>query len=112
MTADAANFETRLQDFVKATDAFILAYYQKGFESLVAAGLVPKIELQRGKKFIRVVSRETNGGGGVYCFLDLQGNIFKADGWKRPAKHIRGSIFDENFSLGKGLGPYGAAYLR
>ncbi len=109
MTTD---FETRLAEFVPAVDAFVAEHHAKNFPSLSAAGLVPKIELQRGVKFIRVVSRETNGGGGVYCFLDLEGNIFKADGWKRPAKHVRGSIFDANYSLGKGLGPYGAAYLR
>jgi hypothetical protein len=44
-----------------------------------------------------------------YCFIDLaNGDILKADGWKKPAKHARGNIF-------KGLDgtdKYGASYLK
>jgi hypothetical protein len=40
------------------------------------------------------------------------GNILKADGMKGPAKGVRGSIFAENFDLGRAVTQYGAAYLR
>lgn len=30
----------------------------------------------------------------AYCFIDMEGNIYKADGWKRPAKGIRGTIYN------------------
>lgn len=36
---------------------------------------------------------------------------FEAAGWKAPAKHARGNIFDERNGLGA-MGPYGPAYLR
>ena len=67
-----------------------------------------------GRKFIRIVEntygREDQRS--VYCFLDFEGNIYKSASWKIPAKHIRGSIFDDNYSWGKALNNYGAAYLR
>lgn len=65
-------------------------------------------EIMEGVKYIRVV-RVTNQRCS-YCFLDRQGNIYKCDGWKKPAKHVRGSIYNDNPLTGTGL--YGAEYLR
>lgn len=67
-------------------------------------------EAQPGKKYIRIVSMKY--GASAYAFIDLTGNIYKPAGWKAPAKHVRGNIFDENFSINKAFGPYGVAYLR
>lgn len=51
-------------------------------------------------------------GGGVYCFVDYKtGDVLKPSGWKAPAKHARGNIFDEANGLAA-CGPYGPAYLR
>ncbi len=33
-----------------------------------------------------------NSRKSAYCFLDYAGNIYKAAGWKAPAKGIRGTI--------------------
>lgn len=41
-----------------------------------------------GRKFIRIVQDEEM----VYCFVDYDGNLYKADSWARPAKGIRGHI--------------------
>jgi hypothetical protein len=80
------------------------------------------ITAEFGPKNIRIVRRElwkshgpdaepTNGS--VHCFIDAAtGNILKADGWKRPAKGIRGSIFAQGFDLGRAVTQYGAAYAR
>lgn len=77
------------------------------------------ITAECGPKNIRIVRRElwasegadaepTNGS--VHCFVDAAtGNILKADGWKRPARGIRGSIFAANFDLGRAVTQYGAA---
>lgn len=32
----------------------------------------------------------------AYCFLDYEGNIYKAAGWKSPAKGIRATIETKN----------------
>jgi hypothetical protein len=50
--------------------------------------------------------------GAAYAFLDAEGNIYKPASWASPAKHVRGSIFDPNFSVGKAFGKYGVATLR
>jgi hypothetical protein len=44
-----------------------------------------------GPKYTRVV--KTQGpSSSVYCFTDEAGNIYKPEGWKRPAKGIRGTL--------------------
>lgn len=71
------------------------------------------IEAEPGRKYIRLVMCHPFGGHrSAWAFLDFQGNIYKTDGWKKPAKHIRGTVFDKDYSWGKALGRYGAAYLR
>jgi hypothetical protein len=47
-----------------------------------------------GPSYIRVWrdSLKYSGHKSAYCFLDYQGNIFKASSWKSPAKGIRGTI--------------------
>jgi hypothetical protein len=37
--------------------------------------------------------------------------VLKPAGWKTPAKHARGNIFDDRNGL-KHMGMYGPAYLR
>lgn len=73
-----------------------------------------KYSAEPGKKYIRIV--ETWGtehpSRSVYCFLDMDGNIYMAATWKAPAKHVRGSLFDKDFSYGTGLNIYGARYLK
>ena len=62
-------------------------------------------------KRVRVV-REDTGSRSVHCFVDMAtGDVLKADGWSRPAKHARGNIYRPDNGL-KAMGPYGAAYLR
>jgi len=62
---------------------------------------------QYGRKYIRLVT-ETQS---AFLFIDMAtGDILKSASWKSPAKGVRGSVFDENFSWGKGVGPYGAAH--
>jgi MoaA/NifB/PqqE/SkfB family radical SAM enzyme len=70
-----------------------------------------KLTAEPGRKYIRIVE-DYCGSRSVYCFLDYDGNIYKSASWKAPAKHIRGTVFDSDYSYGKALGPYGAAYLR
>lgn len=51
-----------------------------------------------GKKYQRVTQtpihdgKVTNHGGSVHCFVDAEGNIYKAAGWKAPAKHVRATV--------------------
>jgi hypothetical protein len=104
------NFEARLAAFIPALDAYVAAYYDKHFPT----NRKPTHRVDRGPKWTRVVQVQyDDGGGSAYCFIGPDGKIYKPNGWSGPhRKNPRGSIFDDNFSLGKGLTPYGAAYLR
>ncbi len=79
-------------------------------------------------KWCRIVRVEKNADGSdakgqsVACFVCLQdgytktmgyvecGGVYKADGWKRAAKHARGSVYAEDYSTFAGA--HGVAYLR
>ena len=59
------------------------------------------LSLKEGRKFIKVVNGTSVWGfvakvDGVHKGLPmLKGDILKAAGWRTPAKHSRGSIFDK-----------------
>ena len=63
------------------------------------------LSLNKGRKFIKVVEGSAVGQRRVWGFVSLvdgthkglplkRGDILKAAGWRGPAKHSRGSIFD------------------
>ena len=69
-----------------------------------------QMTLEPGRKYIRVV-RVDGSSRSVHSFLDLDGNIWKAAGWKAPAlNHTRGNVFKpETWS---GITWTGPQYLR
>jgi hypothetical protein len=50
------------------------------------AGVSYRFTAARGKKYTKVV------GSGAYCFIDAEGNIYKAESWSRPAKGVRARL--------------------
>lgn len=50
-----------------------------------------------------------SGSISVYCFVDFEGNIYKAATWSRPAKHVRGHVDNLNTN---DLGKYSPRYLK
>jgi hypothetical protein len=72
-----------------------------------------KFKGQPGKRYVKVIRCDANGvGESVHCFVDkTNGDVLKAAGWAKPAKHARGNIFDDTNGLGR-MGEYGPAYLR
>lgn len=114
-------FETALAKFVSDLQAHVDNHYATKFPMLTPS----KISLERGSKFIRVVTTNDGGKGqrSSHCFIVVKGGTTKALGtvkpgdvmkcatWKAPAKHVRGSIFASDFK-GYGVSVYGADYLR
>ena len=87
VTARMIGFIAKIQD---ETDK----YYAEHLKNSVPAVL----SFKEGGKFFKVNTCAC-GSTSVYCFVDkLTGDIYKAANWAAPAKHIRGSIFDENNS--------------
>lgn len=103
--------EIKLNDFLAALNEYILKSDTKTFPSLTANGAYRTITAKPGRKYIKLIESHSNSSRSVFCFLDFDGNIYKSASWSAPAKHIRGNLFDDNYSFGKGIGQYGAAYL-
>ena len=62
----------------------------------------PTFTAEYGVKNVRIVTNDnTAHSRSVYCFVDVAtGDIMKAEGWKKPAKDKRGSIWNENCDVG------------
>jgi len=67
----------------------------------------PKVTVKMGRKYAKIICRDS-----VYAFVDVNnGNIYKPAGWKAPAKHARGNIFDQDHGM-HCCGLYGVNYLN
>ena len=95
-----------LVSFLKGCGDISDKYHNDNFATLK----LPVFETNNGRRYIRVarVGVQTS----VHCFVDrTNGDVLKAAGWKAPAKHTRGNIFDNRNGLGS-MGEYGPAYLK
>lgn len=99
-------FNAALDAFVSGVQARSDARYAEQLPRLEA----PKFSVMPGRKNVRVVSSQP-GSRYVFCFVRIaDGAVLKADGWKAPAKHARGSIY---VNEGRdAVSDYGANYLR
>ena len=112
------NFDTALAKFValiqKKTDEHIAKPWYKSV-------MPDLITTEAGSKYVRIVknrrSLEDDGSirmldsRSVWGFVEKEtGDVFKAAGWKVPAKHARGNIFCAD--PWAGMTVYGPEYLR
>lgn len=81
--------EKYLEELTKAHKA----YYAQNYPSLDA----PTFSATYGKKYIKVII--FSGQKSVHCFLDFDGNIYKAASYKIPAKGIRGNVNNKTYPL-------------
>lgn len=114
----------RIEAFVKQADEITAKHWG---DAKLTYARPPEHTVEYGSKWAKVFTmREAEGcrheKGSIYAFIalvDMQtstlgtvkaGDIHKAASYKLPAKHKRGSVFDEGFN--NCLTPYGVAYLR
>jgi hypothetical protein len=102
-------FETALGTFVELLTKFLneerAARYPNFPEKAIETGV------DMGRRYARIWRRDGTSRS-VYCFVDrTNGDILKPEGWKKPAKHPRGSIFREDPIAGT-CHAYSVAYLR
>ena len=106
---DRPSFDDALQMFVAAAQKIVEAGSPLSSTRSV-------LRHSKGKRYIRVYRVEVAKDTGyettdsVYCFVDRNnGDVLKADSWKRPTKHARGSIYTpDNY----GVDWHGGKYLR
>jgi hypothetical protein len=52
-------------------------------------------EPRRGQRYVRVIY-DYRGSRSVHAFYDIRtGEVYKAAGWKAPAKHVRFRLLDD-----------------
>jgi hypothetical protein len=101
-------FDAALAEFLRLAQEMIVAN-----NAASTPVLKPRVlSTMNGVRYVRVVIADASGAARcAYAFIDrTTGDILKPDGWKRPAKGVRGNIFAANPIAG--VGPYGANYAR
>jgi len=72
---------------------------------------VPTISVTFGPEYARIISDDGECFI-AYSFIDMSnGDVLKPNGWKRPAKHARGNIFNADRGM-TFVGEFWADYLR
>jgi hypothetical protein len=112
-----------IQEAIESFREKLSAYFDAETRSHYSSVTPDTVELEVSTKFTRV-ARVSPGHGGrsAYAFIAMEdgnnkalghykaGDIFKPAGWKGPAKHARGNVFDAEPL--KCCGLHGVAYLR
>lgn len=103
-------FDTAIDRFVELAQEFINAEYKKAYGDAVAPPVLGKSA--PGPNFVRLhVTRPGSTAQSAWAFVEIStGLIYKCAGWKKPAKHSRGWIFNANPL--DGMTMYGPEYLR
>lgn len=103
-----SRFIKRANQFLQRVQSLSDRHYAQEYTNLTA----PKFYFTKGSRYWKVVRHDTmNDGKAVHLFIDTtNGDVLKAAGWKAPAKHARGNIFEPDFGMG-GVTVYGAKYL-
>ena len=105
------NIDERLDVTVRAMQAASDLHYALHFPTLKRS----TFSYTKGKKYARVISELGNGQRMVCFFVQMDnGDIWKADGWKKPALNfVRGNVaIDEELSkfIMAKVGPSGYFY--
>jgi len=86
------DFNTALNDYVNLVQEIKKDYFAKNLANLT----VPVMTISKGGRvYKKVVEEMGNGQKSVHSFVRISdGAILKPASWKAPAKHSRGSIYD------------------
>ena len=101
-----SEFNTAFVKFFIGLTDLIEEHYTTQFKNLT----VPTLSVDKGRKYARIVV-DNGVQKHVHCFIDMtNGNVLKAAGWKAPAKHARGNIFNDDAGM-NGVTVHGARYM-
>lgn len=106
ITKTEAEFTTALESFVHMAEGRINA----GQTELNTSTLT----VERGKRYCKVVrtfGKKAGDHRSVFCFIDQDGTVLKAESWKKPARGPRGNIFNEDNGIGA-VTQHGIVYFK
>jgi hypothetical protein len=107
-----AQFKKEIEEFAGRVQGIVDRHYAESFVNLP----VPTITVKFGRKYAKLIREDSTGALGrtqkfVYGFVSVDtGDIYKAATWNAPAKHARGSIFNDDGGM-NACTPYGIIYL-
>jgi len=105
------------QSFEQALDQFMRGAQQKIDADWKTHGYnvrtKPTLKKSKGKKFIRIFQENpSTKDRSAWAFINTEnGDVLKPAGWKKPAKHARGNIYNDDYGIGT-VTAYGPQYLR
>ena len=114
--------EDRISKWMESIEVAIHAHTKHNFNNIYEG--VDHVYLRRdgGRKFLRI-TKTAHGSTSVYGFIALvdghskalgmykAGDVMMPAGYKAPAKHARGNVFNDDGGTGC-VGPYGVEYRR
>ena len=98
------DFDAKLAELLVGIEAKFINAFPNRYRKM-------NLSLTAGRKFVKVLSDNSVWGfvgkaDGEHKGIPFKkGDVFKAASWNAPAKHVRGSIFDENNSWYAWTGP-------
>ncbi len=106
-----AQLKKEIEEFAGRVQGIVDRHYAESFVNLP----VPTITVKFGRKYAKLIRVEggehARGSQSVYGFVSVDtGDIFKAANWSAPAKHARGSIFNDDGGM-SACTPCGIIYL-
>ena len=87
---DYATFKEKVEELVIGLRAAAMLHHVGRYPMLPVETF--GYDLSQGRKYLRIY-RENGVQRFVECFIDREtGDVFKPEGWKKPAKGVRGNI--------------------
>ena len=92
-----------IQEFLDLAIRKTNEHYAEHYRTLSA----PKLYIEKGRKYHRVVSDYDYGHRSVHAFIGNDGKLYKSASWKAPVKDARYDLNTDMKKLERVFDPYG-----
>ena len=100
------NADLLTQEYLDLIQKMTSEYFAKHYSNLQA----PKYYVERGRKYHRVVQHDSSRS--VHAFIGEDGMLYKAAGWKAPAKGARYNLETDMDVIRQRFDPHGSYLYR
>ena len=104
-----------MNDFETAFDSFLKSCQELMDDHMKQFSWECVLFVKSGRRYAKIIAKDVHdknryNSQRMWAFIDkTNGDILKPAGWKTPAKHARGNIYEEDRMLF--MTPYGPAYM-